>query len=99
MSENQSVAKKILLEFLDFLAFKVKNDLMTCEDMESISKSIGKGLDLQGTADDFSRFYGKPKTNVSSVINRRMIKKPVRRVYYSFNAFRKIIPSSWKIHK
>ena len=99
MAESQSVAKKILLEFLDFLSFKVKNDLLTCEDLESISKSFAKGLDLQGTAEDFARFYGKPKTNVTSVINRRMVKKPIRRVYYSFSAFRKIIPTSWKVHK
>lgn len=90
------VAKKLVLEFLDFLKYKVENDLLSMEDINSIAKVIKEDLEIVGTLDDLAAFYGQSKTNVSSVIKRRMIKKPQRRVYYSFNAFQKIVPEKWK---
>lgn len=91
-NKESSAAKMLLLDFVDYFRYKVENDLLTMEEFEAIFKMIAKELPLVGTTDDFARFYGRPKTNVSSVINRRMIKKPVRRVFYSFNEFQKIVP-------
>ena len=95
---QDNVGKRLLLEFLDFLRYKVDNDLMTMEDIESLARVIEEHLPLLGTADDFARFYGQSRTNVTSVINRRMIAKPVRRVFYRFDLFRKIIPEKWRNH-
>lgn len=97
MQEN--VGKKMLSEFLSYLQYKVDNDLLTMEEVECMARGIEENLTLLGTADDFARFYKQSRTNVSSVINRRMIEKPVRKVYYRFNAFRRIIPEKWKNHK
>ena len=96
---RNDVGKRVLAEFLDYLKYKVDNDLLTMEEVESMAKAIEENLTVLGTADDFARFYDQPRTNVSSVINRKMIQKPVRKVYYSFKAFRKIAPDKWKIHK
>lgn len=97
MNDNKpEVAKKIVLEFLDFLKYKVENDLLTMEDIDSIARVVKADLKIMGTLDDLASFYGQSKTNVSSVINRRMIQKPQRRIYYSFNAFQKITPEKWK---
>ena len=93
-----SVSKRLLLEFIDYLRYKVENDLLTVDEISGAAKSAMENLNLVGTTEDFARFFGQPKTNVSSVINRRMICKPVRRVFYSFNAFLKIVPESWKNH-
>lgn len=93
-----TTAKKILLEFIGYLQYKVENDLMTLEEVESMSKMFEENMMLTGTADDFAKFYDKPKTNVSSVINRRMLTKPTRKVYHSFNEFRKVKPPSWGAH-
>ena len=86
----------MLLEFLDFLKYKIENDLLTMEEVESLARTIEGGLSVRGTMDDLATYYNQPKTNISSLINRKMVKKPVRRVYYSFKAFRKIIPPSWR---
>lgn len=90
------MSKQILLEFLDFLKYKIENDLLTMEEVESISKTIESSLVVRGTIDDLARFFGKSNGNIRSLICRRMIDKPVRRVYYSFNSFRKIVPNTWR---
>lgn len=95
MDKETSLGKKIVLEFLDFLRFKVENDKLTMEETESIAKVIENNMTLTGTADDFSKFYGQSKENVRVVINRKVLDKPKRCVTYHFNAFRKAVPKSW----
>lgn len=90
------VAKKLVIEFLDFLKYKVENDLISMDDIDSIARAIKQDLKIVATIDDLAAFYGQPNGNVRSLINRRMIQKPQRRVYYSFNAFSKIVPEKWK---
>ena len=97
MRDNKSeVTKKLVLEFLDFLKYKVENDLLTMNDVDSIAKAIKQDLKIVATSDDMAAFYGQSNGNVRSLISRRMIQKPQRRVYYSFNAFSKIVPDKWK---
>lgn len=96
---QEKVCKKIVLEFLAFLRYKVKNDLLTMEEIESLARMFEENLTVLGTADDLARFYNQPRSNVSNVINRRMIEKPVRKLFYSFKAFRSVKPSSWIYHK
>ena len=96
MSENQSIGKKIILDFLDFIRFKVENDTLTLEETESLSHMFENNLILTGTLDDIARFYGKPKENVKVVISRKVLAKPRRCVLHSFNAFRKAVPDKWK---
>ena len=98
MQKEQSVCKRIALEFLDYIRFKIESGSLSMEEVESIAKAMENEMDLTGTADDFARFYGKTKTNVTTVIDRRMLPKPRRIVIHSFNAFRKVVPKSW-IHK
>ena len=95
---QQKVGKKILLEILSFLRYKIENDFLTMEEVESVSKVIENSLVVLGTADDFARYFGKPKTNISSVINRRMLDRPVRKVFYRFNSFLKTVPEKWLSH-
>ena len=91
------MSKQILLEFLDFLKYKVENDLLTMEDVEAIKRAFESSVTIRGTIDDFANFYGQSQKNVTMVIHRRMVEKPIRRVYYPFCAFRKIVPNSWHI--
>ena len=89
-------AKNELLEIIDFVRYRVENGC-TKEEIDSWTKLLSEQIDAQGTIDDFSKFYGKSKDAVNSVIKRRMIEKPKRNVVlYSFMAFRKILPSSWR---
>lgn len=90
-----SLCKRIVLEFLDYLSFKIRNDTLTMEETESLVKTFLDNINLTGTIDDLAGFYGQSRNNVKVVINRNLIPKPKRRVFYSFNAFRKIVPRRW----
>lgn len=94
-STKRNISKKILCEFLDFLKQKVVNDELTADEVTSIVHSVVDNTEIYATADELARFYGKTKQGVYRVINRRMIEKPQRRVYYSFKKFREIIPKDW----
>lgn len=93
---GSETAKKILCEFLDFLKQKVVSDELTADELSSLIHNVVDATDLYATADELARFYGQSTHNVHCVINRRMIEKPQRRVYYSVRKFRQIIPDSWK---
>lgn len=95
-SKDKMLGKKIFLEFLDYLSFKVKNDSLTMEETDSLARTFMENITLTGTIDDLARYYGQSKDNVKVVINRKLLSKPKRRVYYSFNAFRSVIPKRWK---
>lgn len=96
--KEQSVGKRIILEFLDFLRFKIENDSLTLDEMDSIAQTIQENLVLYGTTEDFARYYRKSKDSVKVNISRKMFGRPIRKVLYSFTQFRKIIPPSWKLH-
>lgn len=96
---GKDIGKTILREFLGFLLYKIDNDLLTMDEVESMARIIEENLPVYGTVDDIARFYGQSRTNVSSAINRRMIDKPVRRVFYRFDRFRKVVPDKWKSHR
>ena len=99
MLDDTNFAKKIILDFIDFVRFKIENDKLTLEEAKSIARTIESCLNLTGTVDDFAKFFGKTKTNVTTVIDRKMLPKPKRTLLHSFNEFRKAIPSSWNVHK
>ena len=77
---NNEASKQLLLEFLDFFRYKIENDLLTMGEVESLAKAISERVLFLATIDDIAQFYEQSHTNVSSVITRRMIPKPVRRV-------------------
>ena len=98
-SKKRNIHKEILCEFLDFLKYKVQNDRLTADEVRSIVDSVVSGVDLFATVEELSKFYGQSQHNVRCVINRKLLDKPQRRVYYHFSAFSKVIPESWKIRK
>jgi len=88
--------KQILSEILDFYKYKIDNNLCTMEEIEDACKVLEDHMVVYGSLDDFAKFYGVPKTNVSATINRKLIAKPKRKVFYPFHKFRKIVPEKWK---
>lgn len=56
---NVNTFKDIVLEFLSFLHFKVNNDLLTMEEIESMARVMEENLTVVGTAEDLSRFYNQ----------------------------------------
>ena len=58
--------------------------------------TAAENLNLYGTIEDLAKYYGVPESKVRNTINRKMIEKPKRRVYYRFLSFRKIVPKKWR---
>ena len=94
-SSLQKFSKKLLLNAIDFLRYKVKNDSLTVSEGEALMRFFCESLNLQGTADEFAAFYGKSKNNVRVVICNKMLDSPIRKVLYPFSKFAKVIPKSW----
>ena len=90
------VLKKQISEILGYIKYKVDNDLCTPEEIESVSRMAMENLELYGTIEDLAKFYGVPESKVRNTINRKMIEKPKRRVYYRFLSFLKIVPEKWR---
>jgi len=89
--------KEILLEFIDFFRAKVESDSLTLGEMQSVARCFMEKLDLYATIDELSVHYDKSKDAVNGIIKRKMTQRPRRNVVlYSFSAFRKIIPESWR---
>ena len=88
--------KNNLSEILGYIKYKVDNNLCTAEEIESVSRMAMENLELYGTIEDLSKFYGVTEHNVRSTINRKLIDKPKRRVYYRFLSFMKVVPNKWK---
>lgn len=88
--------KHNLSEILGYIKYKLDNDLCTPEEIESVSRMVQENLELHGTIEDIAKFYGVPESKVRNTINRKMIEKPKRRVYYRFLSFMKIVPKKWR---
>jgi len=89
-------AKDILSEMLAYYKYKVDNDLCTMAEIESAKKAIESNMELYGTIDDFARFYETSQINIRSTISRKLIAKPIRRIYYPFHKFLKVAPEKWR---
>ena len=94
-SIEKGLGKKILSSFLGFLKDKVDNDQLTLEEEQAILRILERDLPLSGTSDDFARYFHQTPENVRSVINRKVLAKPKRRVLYSFLDFCRSVPEKW----
>lgn len=89
-------AKQTLKEAFQFGIYKLDNNLCTPEEIESLSRTAMKNLDMQASVEDLAKFYGVPESKIRNTINRKMLEKPKRRVYYRFLSFQKIAPEKWR---
>ncbi len=94
--KNTLENKALLVEFLDFLKHKVSDGRLTLSEIQGLSRVFRTNILLKGTAEDIASFYGRTPQDVRNVVHRRMLGKPERRVYYSFDEFQEIAPNSWK---
>lgn len=88
--------KNSLSEIIGFIKYKVDNDLCTPEEIESVARMAQENLELFSTVEDLAKYYGVPESKIRNTINRKMLEKPKRRVYYRFISFMKIAPDKWR---
>lgn len=97
--KNNLDSKSLFIEFLDFLRHKAESGSLTLREIEGLSSLFRKGVSLSGTAEDIASYYHRTPQDVRNVIHRKMLAKPQRRVYYSFDEFQEIAPVKWKTGK
>lgn len=88
-------AKRVILEVLDYLKYKVLNDDCTLEELRSFQDVITDNLDINCTTQDLAERYGQSRSNVRNALSRNFMPKPKRRVYYNFSKFISFIPKRW----
>lgn len=90
-------SEDFVVEALDLLKQKIKNGECTKQQTDAVGDFAVRYLDIFATADELAELYGKSKDAVHGVIKRKMLQKPKRNItLYNFNAFAKIVPSSWR---
>ena len=87
-------AKQYLHELLDYTSYRLDHGCTNSE-ADSLARVLEQALDLEGGIKDFADYFGVSESNVRTVISRKLIDKPKRRVYYPFQAFLKVVPPSW----
>lgn len=88
--------KTLLSEFLGFLKYKVDHDALTLEEEQAMLRIIEDTIPLTATAEDLANYYGRTPEAIRSVIHRKLLKKPRRRVMYDFREFQRVAPEKWK---
>ena len=90
-------AKPYLIEMLDYYKQRIVNDSCTMEEINSVAKTLQESMTVFGRIDDLAEFYGKSKEAVNGQIKRKMLTKPKKNItLYSFHAFQRLIPDSWR---
>lgn len=93
------LTKKYILDIIDFIRYKVDNDLCTPEELESVAKAVEKDIVLYGTAEDIAKFYDKSQSAVRTELSRNVLDKPKRRVFHRFDRFCKSVADKWNKNK
>lgn len=77
------------------LADKAESGKMTLDEANSMYDAIVVRSELWATIPDIARLFNQSEQNVRSLLNRKYIGKPKRRVYYSLNQIQRIAPNTW----
>lgn len=95
MRKKESVMRDTLAEFFGMLQYKVKHGFFTVDDVKAMLRAVESCGGLSATIQDLAGYYHTSEVNVRSVIKRRIIDKPKRKVYYDFLQFSDVVPPSW----
>ena len=98
MKKTEKAIREALADMLDILAYKSRNGVMTEDDVRAVLGIIRAGGGIRATVKDLAGFYGQSEDNIRHVAHRNLLPQPTRRVYYDFDAFRRVIPPKWHSH-
>lgn len=89
-------AKDYLIEILDFYKYKLQTGGCGMSEMNDVLHALEENMELNGSIEDFAKFYGQTEQNIRTTINRNLIDKPKRKILYPFHKFSKVIPPKWR---
>ena len=91
--------KQELLRLLDYYKTQLESGGCTMGAMLSFYQFLMEHINVVGTAEDFAKFYDIPESTIRSLLSRKMVQQPKRRVFYPFHEFTKIVPRKWLADK
>ena len=94
---REQAMRDVLCDCLAFVGNKIKDGTVTIEDVRSMFETVMSSTGAMASIKEIARYYGKSEVNVRSVIKRRVLGKPVRRVYYNFSEVCRKVPESWRV--
>ena len=95
MKKSDSAVREALADMFDLLSYKVRNGVMTTDDVRAIMSVIEGGNHIKATVKDLAGFYHQSEDNVRHIIHRNFMPSPERKVFFDFNAFRQFVPDKW----
>ena len=96
MVEREDIMRNALADMFGILEHKTRQGSLTVDDMKSILSALEAGGGVKATIRDLAGYYGKKEVDVRNVIHRNLMPKPMRRVYYDFGRFCRIVPKKWR---
>lgn len=93
--KSATIMRDALADMLGILEYKVRNGVMSSDDVRTIITTLESGGGIHATVSDLAGYYHKSEADVRNVIHRHYLPKPVRRVSYDFGHFREVVPKSW----
>ena len=97
--KRDNIMRESLSEMFGILSYKVRNGAMTLDEMKSVMELFTHASTPKATVKELSDFYGQTEDNIRHIINRNMMPKPTRKVYYDFNSFCRFVPKRWRLKR
>ena len=89
--------EEITIDVLELFIERLKAGNCPLSQLEAVYRAYAENMDVDATADDLARHFGKSKVAVHGVIKRSLTTKPKRNItHYSFKNFIKVMPPSWR---
>lgn len=97
MNATPDALREALDAALETFRRKLRAGALTMSELRAILEIFAAAGGVSVTASDLAELYGTTEVNVRSVIKRRMVSRPTRRVYYDLLEFMRIVPRKWHI--
>lgn len=87
--------RDLLGECLCFIGGKIKDGTVTAGDVRTMFDTLSSTVGVDASIREVARHFNQSEVNVRSLIKRRIVGKPRRRVYYDFREVCRKVPASW----
>lgn len=92
---KEETMREVLCDCLGIISQKVRNGSITITDIRTLTDALFSGSEIDASVKEVAGYYGQSETNVRSLIKRKILSKPKRKVYYNFTEICRKVPKSW----
>ena len=94
---KEETMREVLCDCLGIIEKKIKDGTVTVGDIRTMVETLSSGVGVDASIREIAGYYGQSEVNVRSLIKRKIIGKPKRRVYYDFTEICSKVPQSWHV--